>query len=369
MSNRFILLTLLTVLSLLQSCDKKTADTTSTDTDGGTSANYIETADEAMWQLIEEKTVLIKAQSETLAASIDIFLKNPNPETLFVSQQAWLRLNQTDGQLHAIKLLARNTGAIFDDLIAGLSRISSQPIQEGYLDRFGPYPYSGLVYDIGVPLTHESLIHQHQLTGEEEIVLGIYAIEFMLFGENSKRSANDYEAKIQLDEKAREAGLNDVNELPENRRRRLLKLQSNILVSDINSLLKSGRNNANNSVKNAWLTLTNQEKVSAVRNTLQQTLTQALIELSILEKQINDKNEELPSTPDPTLEQKTQSLRLRLQSVQALALYLSPTEKDTLISAATESDSLLHADKLQKMSSEDRKQAIKALYNKLQSLI
>jgi len=40
------------------------------------------------------------------------------------------------------------------------------------------------VFDIGFKLNTASLIDQHGLTDSEEVVLGVYAIEFMLMGEN-----------------------------------------------------------------------------------------------------------------------------------------------------------------------------------------
>jgi len=311
-------------------------------------------------------------QSDTeLNESIDIFLSQPNKDTLNSAQQAWKILDAIEQELAFIHPLIQSDSGSLDMVRATIARTSAQPIQPGYLDRVGAYAYSGLVYDIGVELTRENLRQQHQLTDEEEVLLGIYALEFMLFGENGSRAARDYQAKAQLDNKAQDAGLEDINELPENRRRRLLQLQSNILAADTITLLKTLRDSKKRSAKKQWLALSDQEKVSAVRNTLRHTLTQALIELSNLETKLHQNaNEELPLPPnDSELDAQTSTLKSRLMATRPIASYLSQTEAETLLKVTQEAQTLLNAETLVNQPQLERKEAMKELYLALQSLM
>ena len=333
--------------------------------------NTIEQADAALWAEIDDTFSKLKQASQALAESIDAFLARPNEDTLSSAQQAWKALHAVEQKLAVIHNLVQSHSGSFDMVRATLARTSAQPIQPGYLDRVGTYAYSGLVYDIGVQLTQENLRHQHQLTDEEEVVLGIYALEFMLFGENGKRSANNYQAQTQLNSEAQGSGFKDISELPENRRRRLIQLQSNILAADTVRLLQIIRENQKGSAKKKWFALSDQEKVSAVRNALRHTLTQTLLELSHLETKLHQNtNEELPSAPSDTEHAaQANALKSRLLAASPIAGYLSQTEEETLRKAIRDAQTLLNVEALLSRPQDERKEAMKALYQALQSLM
>jgi uncharacterized protein YecT (DUF1311 family) len=366
---RFCLL-ITALLGSLVACDRQpTTDTPQVDTHSGHS-NTLANADRQLWQTIDDNALKLEQHINTLVTSIEAFLDAPSTQTLKASQSAWIDVHTTDLALYPTQLLAENTNGVFEGLLGSLARINARPVQPGYLDRFGPYEYSGLVYDIGVELTRENLIKQHQLLDEEEIVLGIYAIEFMLFGEDGKRDANDYQAKLQLSVTASEAGLKDVQELPENRRRRLLQLQNTLLAADIAELARKSENNNKNKMKHAWSSLSDQEKTSAVRDATQHILTKVLIGLANLETQLAS-DTEIPTAHAGTsdVELKTRELITQLASCTPLANYLSSTEKTTLLSAIEDAQSILSPNTLLGLETHDRKQTIKALYNKIQSLM
>jgi hypothetical protein len=75
-----------------------------------------------------------------------------------------------------------------DSSIALLYQLDAWPIQPGYIDAIEHYPNSGIVNDITVDLSIESIRNQHGFSDVEEIILGFHPLEYLIF---SKR-ATDY---------------------------------------------------------------------------------------------------------------------------------------------------------------------------------
>jgi len=111
------------------------------------------------------------------------------------------------------------------------ARIDSNPIMPGYIDHVQGYPHSGIVNDITLELTRDSIINQQGITADSDISLGFHVIEFLLWGENRynnntrERAVSDYHPEEKPDH-------------PNNRRRRYLTLVLDILDRDIQSLSK-----------------------------------------------------------------------------------------------------------------------------------
>jgi hypothetical protein len=70
-----------------------------------------------------------------------------------------------------------------------LYQLDAWPIQPGYIDAVEYYPNSGIVNDITVDLSIESIRNQHGFSDAEEIILGFHPLEYLIF---SKR-ATDYQ--------------------------------------------------------------------------------------------------------------------------------------------------------------------------------
>jgi hypothetical protein len=127
------------------------------------------------------------------------------------------------------------------DLKEWRNKIASWPIQPGFLDSFGSHIHSGLVNDITLLIDPHTLRTYNLMTDSEEVTLGLYAIEYLLFGDKEyKDKQNTYfkrflEVKV-LPESLAQAGL-VIDELPNNRRRTLIDLQARLLVNDINMLI------------------------------------------------------------------------------------------------------------------------------------
>lgn len=76
-----------------------------------------------------------------------------------------------------------------------LITLDSWPVEGGYIDYVPGYPFSGIVNDLTLKLSEESLLAQHGFSDPTSASLGYHALEFMLWGVDGKRSARDFAAK------------------------------------------------------------------------------------------------------------------------------------------------------------------------------
>jgi len=215
-----------------------------------------------------------------LIKAVRAFIKNPNTNNLIHCQNAWKKSVVADGEqtyFYHLAQQAANISARFNNL---QFRVSARPIQPGYLDSFKEYRYSGLVHDIGLALTEESLEEQHGRTHIQELVLGLYAIEYLIFGENNSRKPEDFFSVSTLKAEHTKQGLKHIDEIATNRRRALLSLQVDVLAKDLKSLNRLWEKSINNS----WLARLSNEDTE-IQNmmyiqTLEYVLTQHLVELT-----------------------------------------------------------------------------------------
>lgn len=361
-----------TLLALLFSCSKQTPEPPTPKQNSGTAPNAqldLETANRTFFQyLIKSSQNALKIGS-TFEQKVNQFLTLPNQKTLESLRSHWLALEASLQDLHPLVIIGQNDAKSFDELGQHLYRIQAHPIQPGYLDRFGAYEYSGLVYDIGFQLTPESLIQQHGLTDHQEAVLGIYALEFMLFGTESNRSANDYIERNALSPKDIEQGLQSANEIPENRRRQLLSLQVTQLTKDLNRL--SAMLNSSEGLA-SWYALTPQQQLSTVRRSLSSGLTQFLIRLAEYQEIYVTPNEnDLPEDKNLIGQQRSlEQLARELRSFAPWANYFSQIEKEAIRSAIDSSLTTLNTDALKANKNPDlSKQALQTIYGNIKILI
>ena len=234
-------------------------------------------ATEQLWRVASESLNAIESEARNLSQAISTFLDQPTPANLTSAQQKWRSAYFSYQGFYFYSQLAVTEAEVFAPLVQADFYIGAEPIQPGYLDYFGDYPYAGLVHDISVPLNPESLIKQHGMTDAEEIVLGLHAIEFMLFGENGSRPPIDYLELDELTTSNNEQGYNTVNELPNNRRRALLQTQANQLTTDIEGLHNAWENRGIGSIHSNWQDLTPSEQVLTIRKAFERTVTQLLL--------------------------------------------------------------------------------------------
>ena len=130
-------------------------------------------------------------KAAALQISTDNFLEHTDAETLAAVRAAWLSAHNAYEQT----TLYRKLFALFAEESEVLQLTGHQyfidywPIYAGYIDYLDSYPGSGLVNDMTVALTPESVRAQHGLLDIHEVTLGFHALEFLLWGENV--SGND----------------------------------------------------------------------------------------------------------------------------------------------------------------------------------
>lgn len=364
--------------SWLLSCSERDASDTQT-TPTATPINQnaqldLKAANQAFLLQASESAQLALQQGQSLEQEIQAFLDQPNQAALDALKDDWQQLEAALQRMYALEVISQNDAQSFQEIRSYLYRVQAHPIQPGYLDRFAEYAYSGLVYDIGFQLNPESLIQQHGLTDEEEVVLGIYAIEFMLFGTDSNRSANDYIEQTELSQAHTDGGFEGLREIPENRRRQLLKLQSAQLTDDLETLSNAISGDTGLSL---WKQKEPQQQLSVIRRSLSSGLTQFLIQLaeyqdryvSPLSDDAAEKN--LPQEERQNEQQKTLiQLSQQLTSLKPWSQYFSPIEQSAINEAIAQTESLLSSETLVSNSNEEQcTLLLQTIYERIKPLI
>ncbi len=201
--------------------------------------------------------------SEQLQQTVKALLTTPNEETLVAAQTQWQDVFTQYQKI--IPFLYFDHSSISPSLEQWRFTLAAWPLQPGYLDSYDVYLHSGIVNDITLPITTESLRKQHGLTDTEEVTLGLYAIEFLLWGD--KASGDDiskrYLKQTKIPAELAQSDLK-IAELPNNRRRELLELQTILLTQDF-KLLHTQWQNAG-TLFDLYQQISPSEKIDAYHN-------------------------------------------------------------------------------------------------------
>jgi uncharacterized iron-regulated protein len=158
-----------------------------------------------------------RAASLSLGRSINAFLVSPDEDTRESMRNSWL-------DAHQHFLAARFFSLVKTDLRS--FSVDAWPIQEGFLDYLPGHQHSGIINDLTLHIDPETLKIQHGITDTEEVSLGFHALEFLIFS----RSLEDYSRADDEQE----------GEIVQ-RRRRALKVITEILLLDIETVLSQSR--------------------------------------------------------------------------------------------------------------------------------
>ncbi len=363
----------LTLVSLLVACGQSREDSelepSPTELD---SEARIDVAEAALhlWQTLTQESAGFTQSARLLAEAVNRFLAEPNNETLLEAQAQWQQ-SAVDGKSLALLItLLQQQPALLPVEFDPAFRLLASPIQPGFLDRFGPYPYSGLVFDIGIALSQQQLVEQHGLTDREEVVLGIYAIEFMLFGEQASRSAQDYVPVSELSAAHRERGLESVEEVSQNRRRHLLQLQLAQLVADASQLEQALQSTP---IPSAWQALPPARQIAEIRSANSAVVTELMIAVGELQNAIAQlSTSELPSEQNPLtpeVERAVATLQRTLATLDAGSAYYSEVEQEAIRSTVEDGERILKELPLDQPDAEQSRVALQSLYEKLKNLL
>lgn len=350
-----------------------------------TTNKLLPTADvEAMYSYGREKFRSARAAHASLVGCIQTFIQQPTEEELARCQVRWTKSAIADGQLTYFYHLAQQAPNISTQFNFLQFRISARPIQPGYLDSFGNYPYSGLVHDIGFQLNKQSLSDQHGRTDVQEVVLGLFAMEYLLFGEDKRRSVNDFAEIKQLTQKHQNNGLTDLSEVASNRRRELLRLQANILDSDLKILTRLWEK----SIHNSWLSVLTNEgsdiQDTIYVQTLEFVLTQHLVELTTAVSSYaeqaaiengKDDNKSTTTTPSDSSSEDlviatTERLQSEINAIIPIVEAILSSENALIVNTALKKTVELLAEESQIKSDFDKqKQLVRQAYQQLKNAL
>ena len=282
---------------------------------------------ESFWLEGKKQLAALKHQSQQLHTTVEALRTTPSPETLQAAQAAWTEAKYQLTQLAFYFQLAKAAPQYFKTLYSVGKNIDGYPLQPGYLDGFGEYTYSGIVHDIGFELSTASLRQQNRAMDDEEILLGIYAIEYVLFGENNRLS-EDFTIANVLNDEQQKAGLLTPQEIPSNRRNTLLGLQVRILLEDISTLesLWEPPNEEVSSLVDRWDVLSINKKSAILSLAIETNITELVLNIANTVQTFNDSPDDSAS-----IQSKLNTLVIHLNtSMQALTLLL-PKQKSGVI--------------------------------------
>lgn len=319
------------VTLLCISCDKNETPTLAAKANTPKPQNLLTvtpTHSESFWLEGKKQLTALKQQSQKLHASVDVLLSNPSPSTLQAAQTAWRHTENHLTPLTFYFQLADASPHYFKTLYTISKNIDGHPIQPGYLDGFGEYPYSGIVHDIGFELSTVSLRQQNRAMDDEETLLGMYAIEYILFGENNRLS-DDFLMRDTLSDKQQKAGLLTPQEIPANRRNTLLGLQIRLLLEDIKtleSLWAEPTDPKTASLLQTWDTLSANNKSTVLTSTIETNIATLVLNIADMMQTLNNSSED-----SRTITSKLTVLSMHLDtSIQALTLLLPEQTQEIL---------------------------------------
>ncbi len=186
----------------------------------------------AAWQQGNQWLGEARAACSELHERLDRFLAEPAPDALAATREAWHQCHNHWHRMEPLLALGESNPGLFGDLDEIAFLVDANPIQPGYLDSLENYPYSGIVNDITLSINAQTLREQHGLTDKADVALGLHALEFLLWGEQGERPVSDYQPRTGPDDDPMNAE-RTVNQLPNNRRRVLVKLISQLLQDDL----------------------------------------------------------------------------------------------------------------------------------------
>ncbi|MDY7025251.1 MAG: imelysin family protein [Pseudomonadota bacterium] len=140
-------------------------------------------------RIVRQCIAQVDPSVEPLAGAINAFLAQPDEKTFEQARKRWQDAEQAFSECNVLLM------AIQGDL---LQRISHYPIEPGYVDSTPTYGKTGIIHDLTLELSEETLLEQHQRFGADNASLGLYVLGFLL-GDGNIRQADDYRYEGGLD--------------------------------------------------------------------------------------------------------------------------------------------------------------------------
>lgn len=313
--------------------DQKTNEATATTVDNLNQADIntdpisSERLANQLWQQGLDRIRTLKKESSVLRNSINDLLAETDEKNLSAAQAQWKRVFLIYQEL--LPLLFIEHSSFSSSLDQWRFTLAAWPLQPGYLDSYDVYIQSGIVNDITLPLSSESLRKQHGLTDKEEVTLGLYAIDYLLWGDKKTSSPKRLRRQNKVPLAFEQAGLK-VNELPNNRRRQLLKLQSEILSEDMDLLERQWREKG--ALSTLFTQLSSQDKLIAFHRGLSAHLNEISL---LLAYEMSTQDSQKNNYPERFNKQRMQAVTKQLDAIESLYFSnISGHDSEDIISLA-----------------------------------
>ena len=168
-------------------------------------------------RLLDQANDKTRTSSQLLLEAVTQFLADPSDATKAEFRLAWLDAHRAFTATRVLRgLMATADSALFN--------IDAWPIEPGFLDSLPDYPASGIVSDLSLDITTQTLIDQHGITDPEEASLGFHPLEYYAF----QRTVEDF---------APGTGATDTHEDYIERRRMTLRLIAETLVASVDDFI------------------------------------------------------------------------------------------------------------------------------------
>jgi len=164
--------------------------------------------------------------AQSLQQAVKAFIGSPSQATLDTARKAWLNARESYGQTEAFRFY----GGPIDDDNGPEGQLNAWPMDESYVDYVESNKTGGIVNTRKAAITKKALAGMNEKGGEENVATGWHAIEFMLWGQDlsetgpGNRSFEDF-----VNGKAPNA----------DRRRQYLNVVTELLIDDLNMLVKA----------------------------------------------------------------------------------------------------------------------------------
>ena len=270
-------LLVLPLIFTLNGCQENTESTATPAATPLISEQQTKAANAKIWQNAQTQTQKLTLQVQQLKTNIEKLIEAPSEDNLALARSTWLNATLATRPYFFTSQLSTVSGTVFQEQQKIYSRLNSYPIMPGFIDSYAEYEFSGIVNDISIPVDTENLIQQQGLTDSEEVVLGLHAIEYLLFGYKGLRSIEHFMPINQLSIQQKEQGFKSTDELANNRRRVLLSNQAKQALTDATEL--SNKWQSTSVAYKKWTSLPLKEQMQLVKQAYEKAVTQLLIEI------------------------------------------------------------------------------------------
>jgi putative iron-regulated protein len=193
------------------------------------------------------------AAAVALQNAIAALLAAPTEANLAAARTSWLHARRPYLATEAFRFYDGPIDAPPSDRrVAGPEgRLNAWPLNEAVIDYVDGQPGAGLVHELSVAITRESILARDQVSDEADVTTGWHAIEFLLWGQDRNRAgpgarpADDYAAGVPAND----------------RRRQYLMLLAAQLVDDLAWLERQWRADQSDSYATEFLALEPHEAV------------------------------------------------------------------------------------------------------------